>query len=98
MGCPRGIFVCSSFSASGWQRTDSSESYLRVVKKDLVKALSEIGQADILVKGYGKLGIIREKIKCDYFEYLDGNPNALNLYKGRYMTQYAWAKGMQIDK
>ena len=71
---------------------DSSDSYIRVAKKDLVKVFSDIGQEDILVKGWGVLGIDRKKVACDYFDFLDGKPNAVNLYKGVYMAQYDWAQ------
>ena len=84
--------VCASSEISSAIFKDSADSYFRVAKKDLVKILSEIGQEDILVKGWGKLGINREKIRCDYFDYLDGKPWALNQYKGSYMLQYDWAQ------
>lgn len=70
----------------------SAESYLRVARRDLEKALAEIGHEDILIKGWGKLGVRKELLLCDYYEYLDGNPDALNLYRGVYMRQYNWAK------
>ena len=75
---------------------NNAESYFRVVKRDLEKALAEIGEEDILVKSWGKLGIRREKLLCDYYEYLDGNPDALNLYRGVYMLQYDWAQPTQL--
>ena len=71
---------------------NSSDSYIRVAKKDLVKTLSETGKEDILIKGWGVLGIDRKKVRCDYFDYLDGKPGALNLYHGVYMSQYDWAQ------
>ena len=71
---------------------DSSDSYIRVAKKDLIKTLSNIGEEDILVRGWGVLGIDKKKVQCDYFDYLDGKPSALNLYKGVYMSQYDWAQ------
>lgn len=83
--------VCSSADISNAIFRGSSDSYFRVVKRDLVKALSEIGQEDILIKGWGVLGVRREKVRCDYFDYLDGKAEALNRYKGAYMTQYSWA-------
>ena len=83
--------VCTSSDISNTIFRGNSDSYFRVVKKDLMDALSEIGQDDILIKGWGKLGINREKVRCDYFDYLDGNPKALNQYKGAYMLQYDWA-------
>ena len=84
--------VCTSADISNAIFKSSSDSYLRVAKKDLIKILSDIEQEDILIKGWGKLGINREKIQCDYFDYLDGIPSALNQYKGVYMRQYLWAQ------
>lgn len=75
---------------------DNSDSYIRVAKKDLVRSLSDIGQEDILVKGWGVLGIDRKKVQCDYFDYLDGKSSALNQYKGVYMSQYDWAQRNNI--
>ena len=77
---------------------NSSDSYIRVVKKDLIKTLSDIGEEDILIKGWGVLGIDRKKVRCDYFDYLDGKPGAVNLYYGAYMSQYDWAHGNNLLK
>ena len=71
---------------------DSADSYYRVAKMDLEKALSEAGAGDVLIKEWGKLGIDRSRVFCDYYEYLSGNPSAVNSYKGTYMSQYDWAK------
>ena len=71
----------------------SSDSYLRVAKKDLKGILRDIGRETVLVSGWGVLGINRKEVRCDYYDYLDGKPGALNLYKGAYMSQYEWARG-----
>ncbi len=84
--------LCNSSDISNTVFQGSSDSYYRVVKRDLLKILSEIGQEDILIRGWGKLGINRDKVRCDYFDYLDGDPQALNQYKGAYMQQYQWAQ------
>lgn len=88
--------VCSSSEISSDIFPNSSDSYIRVVKKDLSKALSDIGQEDILIKGWGMLGINREKVRCDYFDFLDGKVRARGLYKGEYMAQYNWAQDRNI--
>ena len=77
---------------------DSSDSYIRVAKKDLIKTFSDLGAEDILTKGWGVLGIDRKKVRCDYFDYLDGKPGAMNLYHGAYMSQYDWAQGNNLLK
>ena len=74
----------------------SSDSYLRVAKRDLKRILFDIGQEAVLVCGWGVMGIDRKEVRCDYFDYLDGKPGALNLYKGVYMSQYEWAKGKRL--
>jgi two-component SAPR family response regulator len=74
----------------------SSDSYLRVAKRDLKRILFDIGQEAVLVCGWGVMGIDRKEVRCDYFDYLDGKPGALNLYKGAYMSQYEWASGKKI--
>ncbi len=84
--------VCDSADIRSTIFYSNADSYLRVAKKDLEKTLKDIGANDILIKSWGKLGINKDKVKCDYFEYLDGNPVAVNLYKGAYMLQYDWAK------
>ena len=84
--------VCSSSEISNAIFHGNSDSYFRVVKKDLIKVLSDIGQEGILIKGWGKLGVDKEKVRCDYFDYLDGIPGAVGQYKGAYMRQYPWAQ------
>ena len=84
--------VCDSSEIKSIIFFDNADSYLRVSKKDLERTLKEIGAEDILIKGWGKIGINKEKVKCDYFEYLDGKPDAINHYKGAYMQQYDWAQ------
>ena len=84
--------VCASSDISSAIFQGSADSYFRVVKKDLIKALSEVGQEGILINGWGKLGINRDKVRCDYYDYLDGSPRALNQFKGAYMSQYSWAQ------
>ena len=84
--------LCSTADITRALFFDKAESYYRVAKVDLEKALGEIGAGDVLIKEWNKLGVDRSKVSCDYYEYLSGNPSAANLYKGTYMSQYEWAK------
>lgn len=76
---------------------DKAESYYRVARVDLEKALDEVGANDVLIKEWNKLGVDRSKVVCDYYEYLSGNMSTANLYKGIYMSQYDWAKNKQKE-
>ena len=69
-----------------------AESYFRVARMDLESALADIGQSDVLIKQWGKLGLDVSRIVCDWYEYERGNPWAINRYQPTMMEQYDWAK------
>ena len=70
----------------------SSPSYFRTLIKDMKDTFSEAGCEDIFMQQRGKIGIVREKVDCDYYDWLDGQPHAVNLYHGEYMAQYGWSE------
>ena len=74
-----------------WQ-DEKHASYLRHLKKDFIDTIKKLGCEDITVQGRGRIGIIAEKVDCDYYEWKKGRPYALNSYNGEYMAQYGWAE------
>lgn len=68
------------------------QSQIRNIISDLKKSLAAAGYDDILVKTRGYVSILPEKISCDYYDFLDGIPAAVNAYSGEYMAQYSWAE------
>ena len=70
----------------------SSGSYLRTLVADLRRTLEACGHADVLVKRRGMLGIDMTAVLCDYYDYLAGDPLAINAWRGEYMNQYSWAE------
>ena len=69
-----------------------SASYFRSLVKDLKDLLQKAGCEDIIDQQRGKIGIVREKVDCDYYDWLDGSLYAVNLYRGEYMAQYSWSE------
>ena len=69
-----------------------SSSYLRSLIKDMKDTFREAGCDEIILQQRGKIGICREKVDCDYYDWLDGKIYAVNLYRGEYMAQYGWAE------
>ena len=53
---------------------------------------SGAGCEDILTQQRGKIGIVRENVDCDYYDWLDGKSYAVNVYRGEYMAQYSWSE------
>lgn len=45
---------------------------------------------DIFVTGYGSCHIVKEKISCDYYEFLEAKEKPL--FFGQYMFEYSWAE------
>lgn len=58
----------------------------------LRKALKQAGIEDILVKTWNHLAIDTKKIKCDIYDFEDGDSETLNTYHGEYMSNYSWAE------
>ena len=68
---------------------DDKESYMRNLKADLVNTFRSLGIEDALAQEWGKIGIKAEKIRCDYYDYLNGKKEN---FHGEYMTQYSFAE------
>ena len=64
---------------------------IRQLVSDLKAALAGIGLQDALIRRRGQLGIRRDRVECDYYRMLEGNPDAMNAFRGEYMSQYSWA-------
>lgn len=68
------------------------KTQIRVLISDLRKTLTNIGQEDVLIRQRGQVAINTDKLDCDYYHMLEGDMNAVNVFKGEYMTQYSWAE------
>lgn len=57
----------------------------------LNQVMKEIG-ADFFAASRGSCHILPERVACDYFRLLDGDPEAMQRYDGEYMSDYSWAE------
>ena len=71
---------------------DSNKSYIRVLVLELKRTLKSIGQEDVLIHDRNSYSIDTEKVSCDYYEFLKGNPTAIRSYMGEFMNQYSWGE------
>ena len=88
--------MCTSDSMIGvlWPddpATDSKHSYLRNLVADMKSSLEKIDAVDVVRREHNTLGVVTEKIDCDYYRFLDGDPVAIHQFRGEYMTQYSFA-------
>ena len=67
------------------------QKQLDVMIRSMRDTLIEYGIGDVLVMNRGLLSIRPELIDCDMYRLMDGDPGAVNSYRGEYMTGYSWA-------
>ena len=78
-----------------WEGTDlqkSKESYMSALLFDIKKTLKQAGLEDVFYHNRNEYKLVPERIECDYFEFLKGNPIAIKEYRGEFMNQYSWAE------
>lgn len=64
-------------------------SYFSKLRLDLLDTFTALGVSDTIYTAYGKMRVVRERVDCDYYDYLDGKPAA---FRGEYMSQYSFAE------
>lgn len=92
----RGGFV-SSEEAIGflWEDEPANTvtlSRYRKVALRLKNLLEEYGISEIVESVNGKRRIAAEKVRCDLYDYLTGQEEYAQLFKGSYLTNYSWGE------
>lgn len=69
---------------------DDKRRYYNYLRNDLIKRFEELDLCDCLVMNRNGLGIARDKVDCDYYDFLDGK---IKQPPTEYMTQFSFAEG-----
>lgn len=67
------------------------QKQLDVYIRSLRDTLKEYGIERIFVMTGGTLRIVPEGFDCDVYRFFAGDPDAINAYRGEYMSAYSWA-------
>ena len=59
---------------------------------DLIKDLQNCGADEIVVRRKQQLFLRTDVVDCDYYRLLAGDMQALNSFRGEYMSQYSWSE------
>lgn len=87
-----------------WEDKESDNSTMaqvRVIRSSLIKTLKQAGISEIVTKAWNSLALDVSKIKCDAYDFENGDAAAVNSYRGEYMANYSWAEftnGIFYDK
>ena len=89
--------VCTSgeIAEALWEGESPEKNEMQMIRNlvsDLKKTLKDIGKEDVLIRQHRQLAIRKEMIDCDYYKMLSGDMDAVNSYRGEYMTDYSWAE------
>lgn len=71
--------------------SDSNLKQIQVFYSSLLKTLKKYNLTNVLNKSRNSYSINKDAVKCDFFDYLKGIPEALNSYMGDFMKNYEWA-------
>lgn len=77
-----------------WEEKDvdrTTRSMFHNLVSDAKKVFAEYGISDVLDFKHNAFRIDDRKIRCDYYDLLDGKPNASGRFTGDYMAAYPWA-------
>lgn len=59
---------------------------------DLMKDLQSCGAGEIVIRSKQQLFLQMDAVECDYYRLLAGDMQALNSFRGEYMSQYSWSE------
>lgn len=67
-------------------------SNLRNLIVDIKHTLGELQIQNFFIAEYNNFRINPEVIKCDYYDFLNGDPLAVKNYNGEFLSQFSWAE------
>lgn len=76
-----------------WEESgEGKRSYFRTLVKELRRVLHTAGVEDILIRRYNCFAIDPDRLECDSYRFMRGDPEAVNHYRHDYMPYYSWAE------
>ena len=63
----------------------------------LMNDLKQAGFPDAVIKQNRQVRINKDRVDCDLYRMLDGDPEAVRAFRGEYMLQYSWAETSDIS-
>lgn len=71
---------------------NGKQTYFKSIRRDMLSVLKKLGCSDVIIQHRGAIGINKEAIQCDYYDWQLGKAEGINAYRGEYMTQYSWGE------
>ena len=84
--------LCSILWEDSYMSEDRNRNYLYHLVSDMKNSLKAVGAEKVILdldKGYA---IDPHLISCDYYQFLDGDEQAVRSFTGEFMSRYSWAE------
>ena len=83
--------ICAAIYEKGDNMVSLTKQY-QTLMSVMMKTLKEAGVGDIVIKNHNCVSIDVSKLDCDYYRYLEKDPEVVGLFTGEYMASYSWAE------
>ncbi len=71
---------------------ECTKTLYRTALKNLRDTLAKSGYTDILVEKRGQRCINKERVSCDYYDFIDNPSRFSELFNDEYMIDYSWSE------
>ncbi len=71
---------------------ESKRSYYNNLHADLINTFQNLNCKNVIVNERGSLGINKDAVSCDFYEWLKNKGTERPRFFGEYMNQYDWAE------
>jgi DNA-binding SARP family transcriptional activator len=69
----------------------AKQNYLDTIIRGLRDTLEEYGISEIFELEKGLMRVVPEAFDCDLYRFLDKDQEAMESFRGEYMSSYSWA-------
>lgn len=77
------------YESKVWDK--SLKSLIQTIVADMVHTIKQI-DSSCIIKKRNSIAVDVKRVKCDFYDFLNGNISAVNAYRGEYMHNYSWAE------
>ncbi|WP_026524932.1 response regulator [Butyrivibrio sp. MB2005] len=67
-------------------------SYLCNLRQDLQNTFKKLKLDGIILKQRGSMAIAKDRIECDYYDWLENKDKSKYKYAGEFLSQYSWSE------
>ena len=72
--------------------TRNMQKQFDVIIRSMKQALRDGEISEVFEQQRGAMRICPEKFSCDLYRFVEGDPDAVNSFRGEYMNSYTWAE------